>query len=73
MYATLFDDPGLINEMLPRYLSVTPERILQVAAATFRPDNRLVLTYLPEAPAADSDRLDADAAETESADEEVAA
>jgi predicted Zn-dependent peptidase len=73
MYATLFDDPGLVNEMLPRYLSVTPERILEVAAATFRPDNRLVLTYLPEAPAADSDRLDADAAETESADEEVAA
>ena len=24
MYATLFDDPGMINEMLPRYLSVTP-------------------------------------------------
>ena len=23
MYATLFDDPGLINRMLPRYLSVT--------------------------------------------------
>ena len=25
MYATLFDDPGLINRMLPRYLSVTAE------------------------------------------------
>ena len=25
MYATLFDEPGLINEMLPRYLAVTPE------------------------------------------------
>ena len=25
MYATLFDDPGLINRMLPRYLAVTPE------------------------------------------------
>jgi zinc protease len=72
MYATLFDDPGLINRMLPRYLSVTPERILEVAAATFRPDNRLVLTYLPDAPAADSDQVDAEAAEADS-DEEVAA
>ena len=71
MYATLFDDPALINEMLGRYLSVTPEAILEVAAATFRPDNRLVLTYLPEAPSADSDAFDADA--SESTDEEVAA
>jgi predicted Zn-dependent peptidase len=55
MYATLFDDPGLINRMLPRYLAVTPEAIRDVAAAVFRPDNRLVLTYLPEG-------FDADAA-----------
>ena len=26
MYATLFDDPGLVNRMLPRYLAVTAER-----------------------------------------------
>ena len=32
MYATLFDDPGLINRMLPRYLAVTPEAIRDVAA-----------------------------------------
>ena len=57
MYATLFDDPGLINRMLPRYLAVTAETIREVAAATFRPDNRLVLTYLPEtAPADDAAR-----------------
>ena len=55
MYATLFDDPGLINRMLPRYLAVTPEGIRDVAAAVFRPDNRLVLTYRPEG-------FDADAA-----------
>jgi len=72
MYATLFDDPELINQMLPRYLAVTPEAILEVAAATFRPDNRLVLTYLPEARPADSDAIDADAV-TEDAGEEVAA
>jgi predicted Zn-dependent peptidase len=77
MYATLFDDPSLINEMLRRYLAVTPESILEVAASTFRPDNRLVLTYLPEIPPADSEANDADTeneaqAETEQ-DEEVAA
>jgi len=62
MYATLFDDPGLINQMLPRYLSVTAEGIRDVAAATFRADNRLVLTYLPEEPPADSAAIDVDAA-----------
>ncbi|HET7168938.1 MAG TPA: pitrilysin family protein [Candidatus Limnocylindrales bacterium] len=71
MYATLFDRPALINEMLPRYLSVTPEAILEVAAATFRPDNRLVMTYLPEIPTADSDANDPEAVDP--TDEEVAA
>jgi predicted Zn-dependent peptidase len=71
MYATLFDEPGLINEMLPRYLAVTPEAILDVAASTFRADNRLVLTYLPETPPAESDANDPDAADA--SDEEVAA
>jgi predicted Zn-dependent peptidase len=77
MYATLFDQPALINEMLPRYLAVTPESILEVAAATFRPDNRLVLTYLPELPPADSEAVDKDAEkeadEAAEQDEEVAA
>jgi predicted Zn-dependent peptidase len=71
MYATLFDRPELINEMLGRYLSVTPEAITSVASATFRPDNRLVLTYLPDTPSADSDAIDAEA--HEESDEEVAA
>jgi predicted Zn-dependent peptidase len=69
MYATLFDRPALINEMLGRYLAVTSEAILEVAAATFRQDNRLVLTYLPETPSADSQVMDAD----ETDDDEVAA
>ena len=47
MYATLFDAPGLINEMLPRYLAVTGEEIRAACEAVFRPDNRAVLTYLP--------------------------
>jgi len=71
MYATLFDDPGLIDRMLPRYLSVTAERILEVAAATFRAVNRLVLTYLPEQPRADDASLEP--SETEDETEEEAA
>ena len=74
LLATLFDDPGLINRMLPRYLSVTPAAILEVSAATFRPDNRLVLTYLPEVPTADDASVDADRdRSTDSTDEDVAA
>ena len=73
MYATLFDRPALINEMLGRYLAVTPDAIREVVAATFRADNRLVLTYLPDTPSAESDAVDGDADVTESEDEEVAA
>ncbi|HET7026896.1 MAG TPA: pitrilysin family protein [Candidatus Limnocylindrales bacterium] len=47
MFATLFDRPNLINELLPRYLAVDAVAIRDVAAAVFRPDNRVVLTYLP--------------------------
>jgi predicted Zn-dependent peptidase len=49
MYATLFDDPEMINDILPRYLSTTAEQIRDVCAAVFRADNRVVLTYLPTA------------------------
>ena len=69
MYATLFDEPDLIDRMLPRYLAVTPNAILEAARDVFRPDNRLVLTYLPDGPAADSE-AQPDHAATE---EEVAA
>ena len=72
MYATLFDDPGLINRMLPRYLAVTPEAIRDAARDVFRPDNRLVLTYLPEGTNADDVTLPADEAGERGA-EEVAA
>ena len=47
MYATLFDDPDLINRQLERYLSVTPEQVRDVAARVFEVQNRVVLTYLP--------------------------
>lgn len=55
MYATLFDRPEMINEMLPRYLAVTAEQIRDVAQTVFRVDNRLVLTYLPQAPSGDEE------------------
>ena len=49
MYATLFNDPDLINRQLGRYLSVTAEQIRAICAEVFRPANRVVLTYLPAA------------------------
>jgi hypothetical protein len=72
MYATLFDRPGMINEMLPRYLAVTPEQIRDAARAVFRVDNRLVLTYLPDGPSADDVALDPEGDE-QSDDAEAAA
>jgi len=47
MYATLFNDPDLINRQLGRYLSVTAEQIRAICAEVFQPANRVVLTYLP--------------------------
>ncbi|MFL5723199.1 MAG: M16 family metallopeptidase [Chloroflexota bacterium] len=49
MYATLFDDPEMINSILPRYLSTTAEHIRDVAAEVFVPENRAVVTYVPVA------------------------
>jgi len=46
-YAGLFDDPGLINSLLPRYLAISAEQIRDAARAVFRADNRVVLTYVP--------------------------
>ncbi|MGI8929612.1 MAG: peptidase M16, partial [Candidatus Limnocylindrales bacterium] len=47
MFAALFDEPEMVNDQLPRYLSVTAEEIRDVARDVFRPDNRVVLTYVP--------------------------
>jgi predicted Zn-dependent peptidase len=73
MYATLFDDPDLINQMLPRYLAVTSDDIRSISAEVFREDNRVILTYLPElAPADAASEADPEADEAVE-DEEVAA
>lgn len=60
MYATLLDDPDLVNRMLDRYLAVTAEDVRSVCEAVFRPDNRVVLTYVPAVAPADAARLAAD-------------
>ena len=69
MYATLFDDPAMINGMLGRYLAVTPEAIRDAAAGVYRHDNRVVLTYIPDEAPIDAAALD----EGDVLDEEVAA
>ena len=51
MYATLLDDPDMINRQLGRYLAVGAAEIQAVAAEVLRPDNRVVLTYVPAAEA----------------------
>jgi predicted Zn-dependent peptidase len=47
MYATLLDDPGMINRQLGRYLAVTAVDIQAAAAQFLIPENRVVLTYMP--------------------------
>ncbi|HEU5035124.1 MAG TPA: pitrilysin family protein [Mycobacteriales bacterium] len=46
-FTTLFDDPGLVNEMLPRMLAVTADDVRRAAADVLRPDNRVVLLFEP--------------------------
>jgi predicted Zn-dependent peptidase len=51
MYTCLFDEPERINTEVSRYVAVDAERVRKAMRDTLRPDNRLVLTYLPaEAP-----------------------
>jgi predicted Zn-dependent peptidase len=47
MYATLLDDPDMINRQMGRYLGVTAADIQAAAAEVLRPENRVVLTYIP--------------------------
>ena len=51
-FTTLFDAPELVNDALPRMLAVTPEQAVAAAADVIRPDNRLVLVYVPAEEAA---------------------
>ncbi|MBV9291647.1 MAG: insulinase family protein [Frankiales bacterium] len=53
-FTTLFDDPGLVNDMLPRVLAVTADDVMRVAREVVREDNRVVLVFEPE-PALDDE------------------
>jgi hypothetical protein len=48
-FTTLFDAPELVNDMLPKLLSVTAEEAAHWAGEVIRPDNRVVLTFVPAA------------------------
>ena len=47
MYACLFDEPERINAEVSRYAAVGPDRVSSALRRFLRPDNRVVLTYLP--------------------------
>jgi zinc protease len=47
-FTTLFDNPGLVNDMLPRLLDVTAADVQRVAADVLRGDNRVVLVFEPQ-------------------------
>jgi zinc protease len=48
-YTTLFGEPGLVDQALPRLLAVTADDVVRVAGEVLRPDNRVVVTFLPDA------------------------
>ena len=47
MYASNFDEPERINTEVVRYVSVDAVRVREALALSLRPDNRVLLTYLP--------------------------
>jgi zinc protease len=47
MFATLFDDPGLVNTEIDRFRAVTGEQVRRFVTDYLGADNRAVLTYLP--------------------------
>ncbi len=53
-FATLFGDPGLVNNYLPRVLAVTADDVVAAAGDVLRRDNRVVLTFVPDEAAAGS-------------------
>jgi predicted Zn-dependent peptidase len=56
-YATLFGDPGLVEQALPRLLAVTADDVAAAAGQVLTADNRLVVTFVPDADRAASDEV----------------
>ena len=52
MYATLFDDPGRVNDEVARYAAVDGERLASTLRASVHAGNRVTLTYIPAEAAA---------------------
>jgi zinc protease len=48
MYQQLFNDPGRVNDEVDRLRAVTAQDVREFAGTTLGPDNRAILTYLPE-------------------------
>jgi predicted Zn-dependent peptidase len=47
-YTTLLGDPGLVEQALPKLLAVTAEDVVATAADVMRPENRAIVTFVPE-------------------------
>jgi predicted Zn-dependent peptidase len=47
MYTTLFDDPDRVNRQTERYRAAGPDDVRRAMSASIRPDNRVVVTYVP--------------------------
>jgi predicted Zn-dependent peptidase len=52
MYTCLFDDPDRVNRQVERYRAADGARVREAMAASIRPDNRVVVTYVPAEAAA---------------------
>ncbi len=48
MFDLYFDDPGRLNRELDRLREVTPDQIRRFAEQRLGPDNRAIVTYVPE-------------------------
>jgi zinc protease len=53
MFATYFNDPGLVNEQTERYQMVTAAQVSTLAREMLGEDNRVSLLYVPEDAVAD--------------------
>lgn len=74
MYATLLDDPDMINRQLGRYLAVTAGDIQSVTGEFLRQENRAVVTYVPATDSAGGgDSGSGDSGSSGSHDEDTAA
>jgi predicted Zn-dependent peptidase len=49
MFDQLFDDPGRLNTEIERLRRVTTDGVVEFASLYLGPDNRAILTYVPEA------------------------